>query len=140
MKAFVKDLVLYSPMNDHVIDFWNIRFEQNILFLFFEDMKRNLSQEVKKVMKFMEKDFSQDEIDKLSVHLSFDSIKNNKMVNKESDIKNLMLATGREYTPENFTFIRKGKVGGYKKELTEEENDMLDEYIKKAEFEIEYQF
>ncbi|XP_070495899.1 sulfotransferase 1B1-like [Chironomus tepperi] len=140
IEAFGKDLVLFSPMNNHVIDFWNIRFQQNILFLFFEDMKRNLSQEVKKVMKFMEKDYSQDEIDKLCVHLSFDSIKNNKMVNKEGDIKYLMETTGREYNPQNYTFIRKGKVGGYKKELTVEENDILDEYIKKAEFEIEYQF
>jgi len=127
-------------MNDHVIDFWNARIEQNILFLFFEDMKRNLKQEVKRVMKFMEKQFSQDEIDILCVHLSFDSIKNNKMINKEDVVKQVSAMHGKEYDPQNFTFIRKGKVGGYKKELTEEENEMLDEYIKKAEFEIEYQF
>ncbi|CAG9801246.1 unnamed protein product [Chironomus riparius] len=140
IEAFGKDLVPYSPMNDHVIDFWNIRFQPNILFLFFEDMKRNLKQEVTKVMKFMEKDFSQGEIDKLCVHLSFDSVKNNKMINKEDIIKQVMEMTGREYNPEKFTFIRKGKVGGYKQELTREQNEMLDEYIKKAEFEIEYQF
>ncbi|XP_070498411.1 sulfotransferase 1B1-like [Chironomus tepperi] len=140
IEAFAKDLVPYSPMNEHVIDFWNIRSQPNILFLFFEDMKRNLDQEVKKVVKFMEKDYSQDEIDKLCVHLSFDSIKNNKMINKEEIIKQVMEMTGREYNPEKYTFIRKGKVGGYKKELTIEQNELMDEYIKKAEFEIEYQF
>ncbi|KAL7051812.1 hypothetical protein ACKWTF_004639 [Chironomus riparius] len=140
IEAFVKDLTLFSPMNDHVIDFWNIRFQPIILFLFFEDMKRNLSQEVKKVMKFMEKDYLQDEIDKLCVHLSFDSIQKNKMINKEEIIEQMSSMTGKEYNPQKFSFIRKGKVGGYKQELTPEENEMLDEYIKKAEYDIEYKF
>jgi len=140
IETFVKDIMMYAPMNEHVIDFWKIRSQTNILFLFFEDMKRNLNQEVKKVMKFLDKDYSQDEIDKLCEHLSFDSIKNNKMINKEDDIKHLMVTVGREYNPEKYTFIRKGQVGGYKKELTKKSNEMLDEYIKKAEFEIEYQF
>lgn len=140
IEAFVKDLTLFSPMNEHVIDFWNIRFQPNILFLFFEDMKRNLAQEVKKVMKFMDKDYSQEEIDKLCVHLSFDSIQKNKMINKEEIIEQIAGMAGAEYNPQKFSFIRKGKVGGYKKELTITESDMLDEYIKKAEYEIEYKF
>lgn len=140
VKTFVKDIMMYSPMNDHVIGFWNIRNQPNILFLFFEDMKRNLKQEVRKVMKFLDKDYSQDQIDKLCKHLSFDSIKKNKMINKEDDIKHLMDMVGMEYNPKKYTFIRKGKVGGYKQELTRDEIDMLDDYIKKVEFEIEYQF
>ncbi|KAL7051814.1 hypothetical protein ACKWTF_004641 [Chironomus riparius] len=140
IETFVKDIMMYAPVNNHVIDFWNIRSQTNILFLFFEDMKRNLKQEVKKVMKFLDKDFTQNEIDKLCTHLSFESIKKNKMINKEEDIKHLMSLEGREYNPEKYTFIRKGKVGGYKQELTKEAIEMLDEYIKKAEFDIEYQF
>ena len=140
IEAFVNDLTLFSPMNNHVIDFWNIRFQPNILFLFFEDMKRNLAQEVKKVMKFMEKDYSQDEIDKLCVHLSFDSIQKNKMINKEETVEQMSTMMGKEYNPQKFSFIRRGKVGGYKQELTPEENEMLDEYIKKAEYDIEYKF
>jgi hypothetical protein len=62
------------------------------------------------------------------------------MINKEDDLKHIMSINGREYNPEKYTFIRKGKVGGYKKELTKETNDLLDEYVRKAEFEIEYQF
>jgi len=140
IEAFVNDLMLYSPMNEHVIDFWNIRGQSNILFLFYEDMKRNLDQNLKKVMKFMGKDYSQDEIDKLCAHLSFDSMKNNKMVNKEDHMKHLMNIVGNEYNPEKYTFIRQGKVGEYKKELTQEAIKKLDEYAKKAEFEINYQF
>ncbi|XP_070495897.1 sulfotransferase 1B1-like [Chironomus tepperi] len=143
IQAFVKDLMMYSPMNEHITEFWKIRNEPNILFLFFEDMKRNLDQEVKKTMKFLDKDYSQDEIDKLCKHLSFESIKDNKMVNKEVEIQKLMEASGRDPASKEFSFVRKGQVGGYKKELSAEENEMLDEYVncsglEKAEFEYKF--
>jgi len=108
---------MYSPMNDHILDFWKIRDEPNMLFLFFEDMKRNLDQEVKKVMKFLDKNYSQEKIDKLCKHLTFDSIKNNKSVNKSEDIKKFVTSVGGKYNPNEYTFIRKGQVGGYKEEL-----------------------
>jgi len=141
--AFVKDLMLYSPMNEHITEFWKIRDEPNILFLFFEDMKRNLDQEVKKTMKFLDKSYSQEEIDKLCKHLSFESIKVNKMINKEVELKKLMEASGKDPSTKEFSFVRKGQVGGYKKELSVEENEMLDEYLKCLELEkakFEYKF
>lgn len=30
--------VSYSPWSDHVLDFWNLREDPNILFLMYEDM------------------------------------------------------------------------------------------------------
>ncbi|XP_070495889.1 sulfotransferase 1C2-like isoform X2 [Chironomus tepperi] len=139
IEAFSKDLMFFSPMNRHVLDFWKIRDEPNILFLFFEDMKRNLEQEVKKTMKFLNKDYSQDQIDKLCTHLSFDSIKDNKTVNKNEELRRFVTSVGGNYDPSEYTFIRKGQVGGYKDELTVEENEMMDKYGNYAEFE-EYGF
>ncbi|XP_070498420.1 luciferin sulfotransferase-like [Chironomus tepperi] len=128
-EAFVKDLVPYAPINEHIIDFWKIRDQPNILFLFFEDMKRNLEQEVKKTMKFLGKNYSQEEIDKLCQHLSFESVRNNKTVNKDEHLKVLMELVGQKYQPKDgFSFIRKGKIGGYKDELTDEQIEMMENY------------
>ncbi|CAG9801241.1 unnamed protein product [Chironomus riparius] len=143
IEAFVKDLMLYSPMNDHILDFWKIRDESNILFLFFEDMKRNLDQEVKKAMKFLNKNYSQEEVDKLCKHLSFDSIKDNKMINKKEEIRMLKESAGEKFDPNEFSFVRKGQVGGYKKELSAGENEILDDYLKCLkfkDFDFEYKF
>ncbi|CAG9801240.1 unnamed protein product [Chironomus riparius] len=143
MNAFVKDLMMYSPMNEHITEFWKIRNEPNILFLFFEDMKRNLDQEVKKAMKFLNKNYSQEEVDKLCKHLSFESIRDNKMVNKNEDVKSLKESFGEKYDENEFNFIRKGQVGGYKDELSAEENEILDEYVelsKIIEPSFEYKF
>ena len=130
-------------MNDHILDFWKIKDQSNILFLFFEDMKRNLDQEVKKAMKFLGKNYSQEEIDKLCVHLSFDSIKDNKMINKKEEIRMLKESAGEKFDPNEFSFVRKGQVGGCTKELSVKENEMLDEYSKWSkfeEFDFEYRF
>lgn len=135
IQAFVKDLMMYSPMNEHITQFWKLRDQPNILFLFFEDMKRNLDQEVKKAMKFLGKNYSQEEIDKLCKHLSFESIKDNKMINKEVELAKLLEASGRDASTSEFSFVRKGQVGGYKKELSAEENALLDEYLKCSELE-----
>ena len=126
--AFASNQILYGPYNDHVLDFWKIRDQPNILFLFYEDMKRNLKQEVKKSMKFLDKNYSEEEIDKLCDHLSFESMKNNPSCNYED-----LLAMLRELHKSNgltaidgFNFIRKGQVGSHKEELTEDENKKLD--------------
>lgn len=135
--------MFFSPMNRHVLDFWKIRNEANVLFLFFEDMKRNLEQEIKKSMKFLKKDYSQDQINKLCQHLSFDSIKINKAVNKNEELEKFVTSVGGKFDPNEYTFIRKGQVGGYKEELSARENEMLDQYAKYPQFEefgFEYKY
>lgn len=134
IKAFVKDLIIYSPFNDHVLEFWKIRNESNVLFLFFEDMKRNLNQEVRKAMKFLGKYYNNEQIDKLCKHLSFESIRKNEMINRNEEMKTLKESFGEIYDPNEYSFVRKGQVGGYKDELSKEENEMLDKYCKYQKF------
>lgn len=132
--AFVEEKCLYSPFNQHVLEFWKIRDQPNILLLFFEDMKRNLPNEVNKVMKFLGRDFTQSQIEELCEHLSFESMKKNPAVNKEDEVKSLKEAAGEEFSPEDFSFIRKGKIGAYKEELSAEEIKKLETYMDHPEF------
>ena len=121
-------------MNDHIIKFWEIRNEPNIIFLFFEDMKRDLAGVVNKVSKFLEKSFSKEEIEELCDHLSFNKMKDNKAVNKSDILQMLNLIPGREAN--DFNFIRKGKVGSYKDELTSEESELLQSYVNNIDSDI----
>lgn len=135
IEEFLDDKILFSPMNEHVLEFWKIRNEPNVMFLFYEDMKRNLPQEVTKVMKFLGKKFSQYQIDDLCKHLSFDSMKENRAVKKGIEIKTWKEANGEKYPTNNFNFIRKGQIGSYKEELTEEQNKKFNQYIMHPGFE-----
>lgn len=132
---FLRDLILCSPFNDHILDFWKIRHESNILFIFYEDMKRNLEGIVKQAIGFMGKSYTQEQIEKLCQHLSFESMKNNPSINAESMMKMRNFFSPRELKNENFKFIRKGEVGGFKDELTSDEIAKFDEFIKHPEFE-----
>ncbi|XP_070498085.1 sulfotransferase 1 family member D1-like isoform X2 [Chironomus tepperi] len=131
LNAFASNQILYAPYNDHVVDFWKIRNEPNVLFLFYEDMKRNLKLEVLKAMKFLNKNYSEDEINKLCQHLSFESMKNNPSVNFEdllSMLRELHKTNGLPHI-DAFNFIRKGQIGSHKEELTENESKMLNAFV-----------
>lgn len=121
-------------MSSHVLDFWKLRNETHVEFIFYEDMKRNLSEVIKIVAKFLRKSITDEDIEELCKHLSFDSMKSNESCNYD-DLLGLLKNVIKNYekVDEKFSFIRKGKVGSSKEELSEEENKHLDEYAKNCE-------
>lgn len=131
-KAFVNEKMIYSPFNDHVLKFWDMqKSSEKILFLHFEDMKRDLKSVLHKLATFLGKSYSAYEFDELCDHLSFENMKNNKMVNKSETVTLVREIQGRK--DDQWNFIRKGKVGSYKEELTLEQNELLNEYVKQME-------
>ncbi|KAG5678813.1 hypothetical protein PVAND_008447 [Polypedilum vanderplanki] len=144
INAFINDKLLYSLMNEHVLEYWKLSKKyENILFLFYEDRVRNLEQEVKKVAKFLEKDYSQEKIEDLCKHLTFDSMQKNPSCNNEHMTKMLKENFDFESKHEKFNFIREGKIGSYKKEMDEEEIKKVEKYMDYPDFEnygFEYKF
>lgn len=119
-EAFLKDQIMYAPFNDHVMDFWKLRDEPNILFLHYEDMKSSLDGAVKEVMKLLGKTYSQEQIDQLCKHLSVDSMRANPACNNDWLVETAKSLSGSETSNGDFRFIRKGEVGSFKKEFSQE--------------------
>ncbi|KAF2886189.1 hypothetical protein ILUMI_19984 [Ignelater luminosus] len=140
-KLFMADKVLYGSYWKHIFGYWNLRDSPNVLIIRYEDMKANLPSVIKKVAKFLGKELTEEQIELLTKHLNFQSMRENKAVNKEGYVNqlkenNLSIKDGR--------FMRSGTVGKYKEELSAETIKKLDEWIKQnvsgTDFEKEYDF
>merc|ERR1712071_218459 len=121
---FMNDELYYSPFFGHILEGWAKRDHPNVLFLFYEDMKRNLRGEIEKVCKFLGKSLSDEQLELLTKHLHFDNFSKNRAVNYET--------TKEEgFANDTGNFIRKGKTGDWKNHFTPELNRRLDEWIAK---------
>ncbi|XP_065360809.1 luciferin sulfotransferase-like isoform X1 [Calliphora vicina] len=131
INEFVEDIsnndIMYSPYWEHFMDFWRMREEENVFFTTYEDMKRDLRAVLIKLNKFLKKpDLSEEQLQQLEKHLSFDSMKANKRVNLTYSIK---AGHGSPYVREDFQFMRRGIVGSHKDELSPQIHKKLDAWI-----------
>ncbi|XP_062549716.1 sulfotransferase 1B1-like [Armigeres subalbatus] len=117
LDGILADRIVFCPQIKHAADFWPLSTRDHVLFLHFEDMKRNLPEVLKKVCAFFGKSYTPSELAELKQHLSFDIMKENKSANNQALANKLQDSMG---VNAGFQFMRKGEVGSYKKELPEE--------------------
>ncbi|XP_038215741.1 sulfotransferase 1C4-like [Zerene cesonia] len=110
---FINDLHHWTPYFEHLKEAWEKRHHPNLLFLFYEDMSKDLPATVRRVMEFFGKKFSDDQLNRLIDHLSIESFKSNPSVNYDV-MKELGIMVGAK------EFIRKGKAGGWRDYFDEE--------------------
>ncbi|KAA8533494.1 hypothetical protein F0562_031072 [Nyssa sinensis] len=125
---FCKGIYQNGPFWDHALGYWSASLEspEKVLFLSFEDMKKDPLPGVKRLAEFLGQPFSLEEerdgiVEETIKLCSFENLSNLE-VNK----------TGvHQYTPniviENHVFFRKGEVGDWKNHLTEEMVERLNQ-------------
>ncbi|GMR32328.1 hypothetical protein PMAYCL1PPCAC_02523, partial [Pristionchus mayeri] len=111
---------------EHVLSFW--RFTQNnpqAKFICFEDMKRDLMGEMEGLEQLVGVPLSMEQRVKVVKHCSFDSMKDNKMANRDGVLL---------FNEKISKFMRKGIVGDWKNYFTVAQSEAFDElYRKKME-------
>ena len=114
--------IVETPFIEHMIEAWNLRHHPNMCFIFYEDMKRDLKSQIRKVATFLGKSYSDEQIVKLASHLHIDNFKKNPWVNMEK-------ASEAMTNKDSGSFIRKGKTGDWKNHFTPEMTAKFDKWM-----------
>ena len=104
-EAFLNEQVIYSPFNEHIMDFWNLREEQNVLFITYEEMKENIEFVIQKCIKFLNKSYTREEIQRLANHLSVDSMRANPSCNNDILVKTAKLLNNNNFEPFRYAVL-----------------------------------
>ncbi|KAM3963077.1 sulfotransferase 1A1-like [Aphomia sociella] len=120
---FIKDRIDWTPFGPHIKEAWEKRHHPNLLFLFYEDLSKDLPGVVRKVAQFFNKPVTEEQVSQLCDHLHIDNFRRNKSVNYDF-LKDIGL------WDKGGQFIRNGKTGGWRDYFDEEMKQQAERWIK----------
>ncbi|XP_033118151.1 sulfotransferase 1C4-like isoform X2 [Anneissia japonica] len=115
--AFCADDVIDGSWFDMNIYWWSLRNEENVLFIKYEDMRKDLASVIERVSKFFGWSIPDKKLQDIVKHCTFDSMKKNPKTNF-SDCENIDQSLS--------AFMRKGEVGDWKNYFTKAQNAKFD--------------
>ncbi|XP_070560569.1 sulfotransferase 1C4-like isoform X3 [Ptychodera flava] len=112
LKMFMNNKVVHGDWFDFTLGWLKYANDNDVLFLKYEDMKKNPRDATVKIAKYLNCDLSDEVIDKITEYCSFDQMKASKVVNYEET--------------EGKQFIRKGRKGDWRNHFTDAESEEFD--------------
>ncbi|XP_071495266.1 sulfotransferase 1C2-like [Diadema antillarum] len=117
-EEFVANRVPRGSWFDSVLFWWKKRNEPNVLFLKYENMKKDLKGSIRQISDFMGKSFSEETIDAIVKGSTFDAMKKNKTSNPDRVFKRVKDGSK--------SFMRKGIIGDWKNYFSDEQSERFD--------------
>ncbi|KAF4518308.1 hypothetical protein B566_EDAN005877 [Ephemera danica] len=132
-ELFLQDKVPMGPIWNHILGFWQLRNEPNVLFLRFEELKKDLRSVIERTASFLDKELSEADTAALLNHLSFASMKRNPAVNLEPVLQYRKTTLQTQMPAEQLNalpdFIRKGENGDFANHMSPEMIRRFDAWI-----------
>ncbi|CAL8071678.1 unnamed protein product [Orchesella dallaii] len=123
LEKFEKNELPYGPFFDHIESYVRHREDSNLLIVTYEELSKDPRDVIKKIAAFLEKPLDEEDVQKVVMHTSFESMKKNSAVNYEH-WDDLGFRNKNESK-----FMRKGKIGDWRNFIAPDKNKALDEWI-----------
>ncbi|XP_075780140.1 amine sulfotransferase-like isoform X2 [Pelodiscus sinensis] len=133
LERFLAGKVVSGLWLDHIGGWFTHRDDFNILFLTFEEMKKDLRGAVLKICKFLGKQLTEKELDTVVEKASFDNMKWDARANYEN-MPESVLEPGKGH------FLRKGTIGDWKNTMTVAQSERFDSVFKEKMKELPFKF
>ena len=135
-EKFLEGDVDFGDYFDHVLSWWTHKDDDNVLFLKYEDMKKDLPSAVAAIAKFIGQDISKELLEEIAHRTTFENMKKDSSANYEWRNSKVLKPTGTD-------FMRKGIVGDWKNYFTPEQvarlDAVYDSKLKKTGIDLEFQ-
>lgn len=115
---FVNGKVMFGLWFDHVLEWWKHRDSDNILFLKYEDLKKDLQKAISTIAEFMGYKLKPEVISHIEELASFSNMQSNRATNYSwwDNLRN----------PEEAPFMRKGTIGDWRNHFTSDQVSSFD--------------
>ena len=117
-ELFMADRLYFGSWFDHVLGWWKHRDTPNVLFLKYEDMKKDPHGAVNAIAVFIGCDLKPEVVDSITEQTSFEKMRRNDAANYSWRAPILV--------PNAVPFIRKGVVGDWRNHFTAEQSEKFD--------------
>ena len=112
-ELFKRRRLCHGDWFDWVWTWWRERNNPNFLFLKYEDLQKDCTQQIRKVAEFLGRDISEEFVEKIATYASFGNLKRIRMATMKSE---------REGTGQ----LRKGSVGDWENFLNKDQMEYVD--------------
>lgn len=124
MDKFLNGNLAFGKWTAHVKSWKNAKLGDRIMYLTYEEMKEDLPAALRRISCFLGKNLSDDVIDKIAQHCTFEAMKNNPM-------SNFSLVPKIYMDSDKSPFLRKGVSGDWKSHFSPEQLSRFNSFIKK---------
>ncbi|XP_009819659.2 amine sulfotransferase-like [Gavia stellata] len=122
MERFLAGKVLASLWLDHVAGWYSHAEDFNILFLTYEEMKKDLRSAVLKICNFLGKKLNEEEVDSVVRQATFENMRRDPRANYENLPDDIV-------AKDKGSFLRKGTVGDWKNIMTVAQSERFDKVL-----------
>lgn len=83
----ISDSFGFSPRFPYILNYWKCKHLPNVLIIAYEDIVNDSLETIKMISKFLQCNYSDDQLKEFTEYVSFDNMKQNNDINKENAVK-----------------------------------------------------